>query len=907
MNSVAPGTRLGPYEIASLLGEGGMGQVYLARDTKLNRDVALKLLPASVAHDPDRLARFRREAQVLAALNHPNIAHIYGLEDSTDQPALVMELVPGRTLAEVIADGATPWPDAVPIARQIAEALEAAHERGIVHRDLKPANIKLRHDGVVKVLDFGLAKAMDPDGAEGASSGAALPPSVFASPTITSPAHLGHRKSYAATEAGIILGTAAYMAPEQATGRAVDKRVDIWAFGVVLTEMMIGGPLFAGASMAETIASVMKDDPKLDRLPANTPEPLRGLLARCLERDPKQRLRDIGEARIVLSQPLTLPPPAAVARAGGRNRVAAAVGAVLLAVAAGGAAWSFKPALPVPVRRFELPGEIADAKEFAISPDGARLAYLLNGHLFVRRLDELDGRDLGLLPPAAQQLVWSPDGDRLAFAAEASVQTIPSTGGSIFVVARIPGSGRTTGMAWLPGGTIAFSVWRDSLYEVHATGGTPVVRLRIDEANEVDFHHVSAVPDGRLVIATHRRKEDSDVIELVEGQKRTILTSDPTVGWFEYTAPGMLLFDRRTTNVGVWAVPFSGGPIDVNSAAEIQPGATAYSVARDGTLVALIARVPRLVLIGVDRNGAESAVPGAPIAGADTDVELSPDGTRAAFVLSDRLQAGPGIGSRKGAAIFVRDLATGVDTRVTPPQADPSMWGEIGPPTWFPAGDRLLNRQGSVESSSLVERRADSAGDVRVITTGFSGRVLDDGRTLVYLRDERGRIRLRMATIAPDGVRDDKPLFEGDAAPHVRDFDVSPGGRLIAYLVEQPGGRGDIYVSALDDLRAQRIVQEGGSRPRFSAQGDLFYLAGTVEAGRQFGRLMHVAIASGSSSLSIGPATEVFREESGGRVLQSYDVAPDGKRLFLWKRAAAEPAERQRLVLVQNSLAGIRR
>jgi serine/threonine-protein kinase len=286
---LVPGARVEQYEVLSSLGAGGMGEVYRARDTKLHRDVALKVLPAAVSRDPDRLARFEREATVLAALNHPNIAALYGVAESVN--AIVMEFVDGDTLAERIARGPLAVEDAVAIARHVADALDEAHERGIVHRDLKPANIKVTRDGTVKVLDFGLAKASEGIGAAASDA--------QSSPTLTSPALMTH--------AGVILGTAAYMSPEQAKGKPVDKRADIWAFGCVLFEMLTGRAVFAGDTITETLAAVMRDEPRLDQLPAVTPPVVRTLLARCLERDPKRRLRDIGEARIALDDAVARP------------------------------------------------------------------------------------------------------------------------------------------------------------------------------------------------------------------------------------------------------------------------------------------------------------------------------------------------------------------------------------------------------------------------------------------------------------------------------------------------------------------------------------------------------------------------------------------------------------------------
>src|SRR5262245_15021335 len=333
---LTPGVRLGPYEVLLLLGTGGMGEVYKARDTKLNRDVALKVLPDAFALDPERLARFKREAQVLASLNHPHIAAIYGFEDSDSMHALALELVEGPTLADRIAGGRIPLDEALPMARQIADALEAAHEQGIVHRDLKPANIKLRADGTVKVLDFGLAKALEPAGA--------MSPGVTNSPTITSPAM---------TQMGVILGTAAYMSPEQARGGTVDRRADLWAFGAVLYEMLTGARAFEGATISDTLASILKTEPDWTRLPAETPSAVRRLLRRCLEKDRRGRRADAADARLDVEDAIASPADVAVSSSqGGRTvsaRVAVPIGVACVIAAGVIGAW-LKPSTAPPAR-----------------------------------------------------------------------------------------------------------------------------------------------------------------------------------------------------------------------------------------------------------------------------------------------------------------------------------------------------------------------------------------------------------------------------------------------------------------------------------------------------------------------------------------------------------------------------
>ena len=401
--ALTPGTRLAPYEVATQIGVGGMGEVYRARDTKLDRDVAINVLPASLAGDPEGIARFQREAKTLAALNHPNIAAIYGLEEADKSKALVMELVEGPTLEDRIVQGAVPVDEALPIATQIAEALEAAHEQGIIHRDLKPANIKLRPDGVVKVLDFGLAKALEPAGA--------MSPGLSQSPTITTPAM---------TQAGMVLGTAAYMSPEQARGKTVDKRADIWAFGCVLFEMFTGRSVFSGEDVTDTIISVASKEPDWAALPSLAPA-VSFVLRRCLEKDPKKRLRDVGEARLALegafetgvsqaAESVAMPQPAVW-----RRPVPMALAASLLtAVAIGLAVWGLTGPLPPPplarltINTAVVPLLVAPVSgDLALSPDGQRVAYLASGsegqQIVLRAMDQLT-----LTPLVVGGTPWSP-------------------------------------------------------------------------------------------------------------------------------------------------------------------------------------------------------------------------------------------------------------------------------------------------------------------------------------------------------------------------------------------------------------------------------------------------------------------------------------------------------------------
>ena len=487
--ALAPGARRGPYEITAKIGAGGMGEVYRARDTKLDRDVALKILPDAFASDPERLARFEREAKTLAALNHPHIAHIHGLEESDGVRALVLEFVDGPTLADRIAQGPIPINEALTIARQIAEALEAAHEQGIIHRDLKPANIKVRTDGTVKVLDFGLAKALDPTSAGTAD--------VTASPTITAPALM--------TGVGVILGTAAYMSPEQARGQAVDRRTDIWAFGCVLFEMITGRRVFPGATISDTIAAVLERSPDWTALPPATPPPVRHVLARCLEKDPKQRWRDIGDVRIELDdaeawRPQTDSASPKTSRAGERAAWALLV-ALTAAVAAVVTPVSRKAPAPAEIR-FNLlfpRGVPADFAQLAISPDGQQIVVAPSfgvqqpTPLWLRPLASTSGRLLTGTEGASFPF-WSPDGRSIGFFADQKLKRLDVHSEAIQILADAPVA---RGGAWQADGTILFAPdAAGPLFRVPATGGQPTVATQL-ETGQTDHRAPFILPDGK--------------------------------------------------------------------------------------------------------------------------------------------------------------------------------------------------------------------------------------------------------------------------------------------------------------------------------------------------------------------------------------------------------------------------
>ena len=872
--ALQPRTRIGSYVIVAPLGAGGMGEVYRATDTRLDRDVALKILPETFGADPDRLARLEREARTLASLNHPNIAQIYGIEAGA-MPALVMELVEGEDLSARIARGAVPLAEAVAIAKQIAEALETAHEAGIVHRDLKPANIKVRDDGTVKVLDFGLAKPVGRPGEMSPSDA-----------TVMSPALTGM---------GVILGTAAYMAPEQATGRSVDKRADVWAFGVVLWEMLTGERLFAGDTMMETIASAIKDTPKLDRLPPGTPDSVRTLIARCLDRDPRLRLRDIGEARILLSQPLE----PAVGRDPQRTSrgswwLAAAAGMlVLLIVGAAAAIWPRSAPGSAPLRRLEFPASLASASWLALSPDGNRLAYVDQGHLYVRALEALEAKDLGAVHPSVAQLTWSPDGRALAFASEGTLRTIPADGGPIFTVCRLPGTNRANSALWRPDGNILFSLFRGGLYSVPATGGTPVVTLAIDPAADIDFHQISAMPDGRLIVISHRQRGDGLVIELVSGATRTPLISDQDVAEAVYVQPGHLLVRRRGVNAGLWGLPFTGGATDLGKATLIQQDAVVFTAAGDGTIVAGLPRPRMSDLVWLDKSGATSPAPGAAMEIWSPTMSLSPDRRHLAFAA----------GREDGMRVVIRNLDTGADTKLTAPDTETvrgAAFGVFGPglPEWFPSGDRVVYGMGPIPGS-LVVQPVDGSTAPRKLTVGRTGLVTPDGRTLIFIVDDRGRGLLRKATLELDGtVGTPQPLLTDGSDPDVQQIALSRDGRSLAFSSRHSSTRLDLRLTEFPSANRQWLIQEGAVVPRFSADGhEIFFWSGSVdEGGRPNPSIMSAAIQM-SPAISIGTPVKIAGNDPAQPIR---DFMPyDAGRLLAWK-ATPEGSAYLRVVLIQN-------
>ncbi len=689
--SLAPGHRLGPFEIVALVGEGGMGQVYRARDTKLARDVAIKILPDSFARDAERLARFRREAQALAALNDPHIAQIYHLEDIGESVALVMEFVEGRTLADAISAHALDQDEALKLAGEIAAGLETAHEKGIIHRDLKPANVKITRDGHAKILDFGLAKAL---------AGDASAPELMNSPTLTA----------RATEAGMILGTAAYMSPEQARGKTVDKRTDIWAFGAVLFEMLTGRRAFDGETVSDTLASVLRSDPDWSRVSASVPPHVRTLLGRCLDRDAARRLRDIGEARLALSgatssstsiaQPLSsMALPAAATPAPSRRPwpwiIAATVMAVALAAVLPNSSL-FRPGARVaPADSLELAIAAPFGAEFrigsntgnvALSPDGSRIAFVAATEkaatIWIRSLAVDDARPLSGTD-GASNLFWSPDGRRIGFFAAAKLRTVDIAGGLPESIADAPG-GR--GGAWSEDGTIIFTaLGGQPLSKISASGGTVMPLTKLDTSRGENAHYWPVfLPGGKrfLYFARSTQVENSGIyLGHMDGSPAVRLVASLSSGLIA-TRPGSdetYLLWTRDNDLLAQRFDLASGMLS-GEVARITPGVrveesqrlTYASVSQNGHLAWATARAAETALAVYGRDGRRLRVLDIP-SGVLHQPVLSPDGTRLLFIRVER-------GS---ADIFMHDLRSGVTERLTTsPEYD-----EL--PSWTPDGRAL--------------------------------------------------------------------------------------------------------------------------------------------------------------------------------------------------------------------------
>ncbi|MBI5170619.1 MAG: protein kinase [Candidatus Eisenbacteria bacterium] len=870
--SLAPGTKLGPYEIVAPLGAGGMGEVYRARDPRLGRDVAIKVLPEAFAADPERLARFEREARLLAALDHPNIARILGLEELGGVRALVLELAEGDDLTVRLSRGALPADEATAIALQIARALEHAHERGIVHRDLKPANVKVGSDGVVKVLDFGLARAFEGDAA-------ASDPRLSQSPTVTRDM----------TVAGVILGTAAYMSPEQARGRTADRRADIWSFGVVMYEMFTGTRPFAGETVSEILASVIKDPVDFAALPATLPPHVRALVERCLTRDPAERLRDIGEARIALSpagaaSSLSMAGMAAPAATPPTRRwVAPAMAAVLAVAATTVLLWALRSS-PVdrPVRRFRVPVQGLTQHFFtalALTRDGRALAYEADDRIWIRRLDRADAIEV---PGSAKgrSPFWSWNDATLCFVSEKKLWAFVEGSDQPRELCTLPESGEIVGGAWGADDRIVLAVWRGGLYEVSARGGEVRLTVPADSAT-IDFHGPNFLPDGRTVLLTVHDRFDRNAVAIVEGTppKLRRIYDAPQWSSVSYSPTGHLLATAEELRPQVWAAPFSVTSRKVTGPPFlVRDGVAFASVSLDGMMAALVAAPsPMGQLAWRRRDGGGEVTIGEPQQGLSGPV-LSPDGDRVAYVAE----------TDGNADVWVRDLVRGTRTRLTSsPEREQH-------PSWSPDGTHVYYAsEAGVGHVFIVAVASDGAGEPDTVGHGYQPVLSPDGASMVCTIDRRGSGDLWIVPVVPGGEA--KPFLTTSAdetAPS-----LSPDGQWITYASDE-SGRSEIYLRGFPkgDARAQVSVN-GGSWPRWTRRGDGIFYA-------QHDTMMLVPVRRGPRPW-LGMPQPLFpvtvREfDLSASIVGGFpvDAHPDGVR-FLCARQVGPPASPS-LLFVEN-------
>jgi eukaryotic-like serine/threonine-protein kinase len=889
--SLLTGRRLGTYDVQALLGAGGMGQVYRARDTRLGREVALKILPREVAADPERLTRFEREARLLASLNHPHIAAIYGIEEGDGVPALVLELVEGETLAGRLQRGPVPIPDAVTIARQIADALEAAHERGIIHRDLKPANVKITPDGAVKVLDFGLAKVVVGDG--------------LRSDLVEAPI-----ASIGGTREGILLGTAAYMSPEQARGQPVDRRTDIWAFGCVLFELLTGQLTFAGDTVSDTIAAVIQREPDWTTLPASTPPPVRRLLVRCLDKDPKRRLRDIGDARLELDEALVSPSPSAERPSGvvtRRTAIAALAGAAAGTLATGLLSRGrVRGGISRGLTRFSIPvpdGQFIPAfwsNRLAIAPDGRLISFSTrNGtehvHFYIHSLSDLESRLVKDVVPASP--FFSPDRRWLGYftATPPSLRKMPLDGGAPITIFRRDAATGNSGATWADGDTIYFvAELPGGLMSVPAGGGQPTEILRIETSRgERTLKYPSALPGGGAVLYTVAKAESESfddahiaVFSPRTGQRKVLVEGGTHP---RYSPSGHVVYAR---NGSLLAVPFdpdrlevTGQPVTVVEGVLMSrnTGAANFDVSSSGDL----AYVPGIceggarTLCWVDRSGHAESLSLA--ARSYLHPRISPDARRLAIEIE---------GANHDC--YVYDFASGVLSNITADGV--SHW-----PLWSSDGQRIGYRSGSMGHFRLWQVPADrSRAPEQVLATGFSQNAESyspDGRVMAYTATEPDAPS-KVIMVRLEGDRTPQPLDDSTYAEGSPKF--SPDGHWVAYCSTE-SGKPQVYVRAFPGPGPKlQVSNDSGTDPVWKRQGgELFFRNGdsmmvvpiSTASGFTAGRPLELwkgHFSHGTSS-SCGPP---------GFSSSNYDVTADGTRFLMIKDEDLDTARSTQIIVV---------
>ena len=851
------GHTLAHYTILGPLGAGAMGEVYRAKDTRLGREVAIKVLPSHFALEPERLQRFEREARSLATLNHPAIAQIYGVDQAEGLYFLALELVPGETLEERLQRGPLPIDEAIDVCRQIAEGLEAAHEAGVIHRDLKPANVRITPDGVVKLLDFGLAKA---------SGG------VHAAQSSTD--------SVLSTETGRLLGTPTYMAPEQARGKPIDRRVDIWAFGCVLYECLTAQRAFAGETLTDVLAAVVEREPDWARLPAATPGRVRELLERCLRKDAATRLRDVGDARILLAElggRLATPvgvadAPSATTAASWLRRLApwAVAGLALAALARLRTADAPQVAQRPLQVAMDLPGFDSLDDSFALKPslshDGRWLAYPAGNRIHVRSLETLDDRGV----PGSEQadgLFWSPDANSIGFSKDGQLWAWQRDRSESRRICTLPTQAEFNGALWMPDGQIYFCLFAGDLYAVSAAGGEPRVVLE-REPEEVDFHLPARLPNEAEFVAVAHRTTGAQqvfVFDCARRERRPVLEMEE-LSSATWSPTGHLLLTRNWVVNDVWAVRYDAAQRRAEGSPFLSlPGVVYPSLADDGSMVCVASdRTALYDLLLVARDGSRTVVPGGPFQGL-ANPALSPDGRRIAFSAV----------SEENRDLWVLDVERGTRKRLTSERFDDNdpVWSADGTTLFFETAVPGASSIACVDSLGSGQRRLlmDLAGD---------GTPTPDGRSLLFLKN--GMSDLGVYSLDLEAGAEARLLLPASVPlEHLR---VSPDGRWLAYSSNETGQQ-EVFVRRLPagDLALQ-ISIGGGSHPMWAPDSkSVFY--------QRDGQLLEVALGTPEDPrpqraqpvLSAGDQARDASETYG------FGVTPDGQRFLLQRRSPADP------------------
>ncbi len=862
------GKTLRHYQITSQIGKGGMGEVFQAKDQVLGREVAIKVLPEEFAKDADRVARFQREAKVLASLNHPNIAAIHGLEESGGTNFLVLELVEGEMLADRIRRGPIPVGESLKLALQMAEALEAAHEKGVIHRDLKPANIKVTPDGKVKVLDFGLAKAYAGDKEE---------VNLSNSPTL----------SDAATKQGVILGTAAYMSPEQARGDALDRKADIWSFGVVLFEMLTGRPMFEGRTVSDTLAAVLAREPKWQSLPPNLHPRIRLLLERCLKKEPKDRYGVINDARVDIQDVLADPSgvfvqPITTAEPRTRLRtmlpwLAAAI--VLGAIIAGVAIWNLRTPEPLQVMRFDCDvpdeqqfGNLAFQPHLAVSPDGKKFVYCTTKGLYLRSVDELTAKLIAGTEGETSQPFFAPDGKWIGYLSNSDrlLKKIAVNGGSARTLCSAPGF--MIGASWSSDNTIVYGGVSSGIMRVSANGGTPEPLIKVKSGSAI-YPHI--LPNGKSILYTDSASQSQMrvMVKSLESGEPKELFAGAAVG---YLPTGHIVFGLPNSD-SLFAIPFDPDTMEVKGVpipmVEGVMGRGMQSAISDsGTLIYMPGTMAGTgigphTLVWVDRNGNVEPIAAEP--GVYFFPRISPDGTKLAITAS----------TGGGQDIQVWDQVRKNMTRLTFDEGSDSM------PLWTIDGKRIAfrsNREGKV---AIYWRAADGTGAEELLVSGSGGSIFPrswsgDGKTLLFMEDDL-RGNWDIGAVSMEGDRSKKLLLH----EKYRKVDpkISPDGRWLAYTSNE-SGKDEVYVRPYPEVNGGKwkISTSGGDWPVWSQDGrELFYRSGDA--------FMAVAVKMRPAFSSETPKT-LFRGDystPSNRFVCNWDTL-DGKRFLMIKPVSAQ-------------------